>query len=144
MSEKAPRARIVHAGCVALGNSGVLILGASGTGKSALALQLMAYGCELVSDDRTALAAREGIVVAASPLPIRGKIEARGVGILNAKARAAARVALIVDMDEAEGARLPPFRTYTLLGVELPLLRRIESPHFPAAILQYLKGGRSA
>lgn len=144
MSEGGPRARIIHAGCVALGNSGVLILGASGTGKSALALQLMAYGCELVSDDRTALAAREGIVVAASPLAIRGKIEARGVGILNAKARAAARVALIVDMDEAEGARLPPFRTYTLLGVELPLLHRIESPHFPAAILQYLKGGRSA
>lgn len=144
MSETAPRARIIHAGCVALGNRGVLILGSSGTGKSALALQLMAFGCELVSDDRTALAARGGVVVAAAPLPIRGRIEARGVGILSARARAAARVALVVDMNETEGERLPPMRTYTLLGVELPLLHRVESPHFPAAILQYLKGGRSA
>lgn len=144
MSDAAPRARIIHAGCVALGNRGVLILGASGTGKSALALQLMAIGCELVSDDRTALAARGDVVVAAAPLHIRGQIEARGVGILNAPARAAARLALVVDLDEAEGARLPPMRTYTLLGVELPLLHRVESPHFPAAILQYLKGGRSA
>ncbi|MCA0273456.1 MAG: serine kinase [Proteobacteria bacterium] len=144
MSETAPRARIIHAGCVALGNRGVLILGSSGTGKSALALQLMAFGCELVSDDRTALATRGGIVVAAAPLPIRGKIEARGVGILNARARAAARVVVVVDMNETEGERLPPMRTYTLLGAELPLLHRVESPHFPAAILQYLKGGRSA
>lgn len=144
MSETAPRTRIIHAGCVALGNRGVLILGGSGTGKSALALQLMAFGCELVSDDRTALAARGEVVVAAAPLRIRGQIEARGIGILNATARAAARVALVVDLDETEGVRLPPLRTYTLLGVELPLLHRVESPHFPAAILQYLKGGRRA
>jgi HPr kinase/phosphorylase len=104
----------------------------------------MAYGCKLVSDDRTAIATRGGIVVAAAPAAIRGQIEARGVGLLNATALPAARVTLVVDLDEVEGQRLPPFRTYTLLGVELPLLHSVESPHFPAAILQYVKEGRSA
>ncbi len=143
MSEEAP-ARILHAGCVSLDGRGILIFGGAGTGKSALALQLMAYGCQLVSDDRTAVAVRGGVVVAAAPLAIRGLIEARGVGILKANALAATRVILVVDLGEVEGERLPPMRTYTLMGVELPLLHSVESPHFPAAILQYVKAGRSA
>jgi HPr kinase/phosphorylase len=129
---------------VSLDGRGILIFGASGTGKSSLALQLMAYGCRLVSDDRTAVAARGGVVVAAAPEAIRGQIEARGVGILNATPVSASRVTLIVDLDEVEGQRQPPFRTYTLLGVDLPLLHSVESPHFPAAILQYVKEGRGA
>lgn len=143
MSQTAP-ARILHAGCVSLDGRGILIFGGAGSGKSSLALQLMAYGCQLVSDDRTAVAVRGGVVVAAAPVAIRGLIEARGVGILKAEARAATRVSLVVDLGEVEGARLPPMRTYTLMGVDLPLLFRVESPHFPAAILQYVKAGRSA
>lgn len=137
-----PRPRIIHAGCVAFRGRGVLILGASGTGKSGLALQLMALGCNLVSDDRTALAARDGVLVAAAPTSIRGRIEARGVGILRAKAVSAARVVMAVNLDEIEGERLPPQRSTTLLGVDLPVLHGVSGPHFPAAILQYLKGGR--
>ena len=129
---------------MSLDGRGILIFGGAGSGKSSLALQLMAYGCQLVSDDRTAVAVRGGVVVAAAPVAIRGLIEARGVGILKAEARAATRVTLVVDLGEVEGARLPPMRTYTLMGVDLPLLFRVESPHFPAAILQYVKAGRSA
>lgn len=144
MSRADAQARILHAGCVSCDGRGILILGASGTGKSSLALQLMAYGCQLVSDDRTAVAARAGVVVATAPQAIRGQIEARGVGLLNATPLRATRVTLIVDLDEIEGQRLPPLRTYTLMGVDLPLLHSVESPHFPAAILQYVKEGRSA
>ena len=68
---------IVHASCVALGGRGVLILGGSGAGKSGLALQLMAYGAALVSDDRTILSNRDGALQAAAPDTIRGRIEAR-------------------------------------------------------------------
>ena len=138
-----PRPRIIHAGCVAFRGRGVLILGASGTGKSGLALHLMALGCDLVSDDRTALAAREGVLIAAAPTSIRGRIEARGVGILRARTVSAARVFMAVDLDEIEGGRLPPQRSTTLLGVDLPVLHGVTGPHFPAAILQYLKGGRA-
>ena len=138
-----PRPRIIHAGCVAFRGRGVLILGASGTGKSGLALQLMALGCDLVSDDRTALAGREGVLIAAAPTAIRGRIEARGVGILRARTVSAARVVMAVDLDEIEGGRLPPQRSTTLLGVDLPALHGVAGRHFPAAILQYLKGGRA-
>ena len=144
MSQAIAHARVIHAGCVSFDGRGVLILGASGSGKSSLALQLMAYGFGFVSDDRTAVAARGGIVVAAAPRPVRGRIEARGIGILNVTPVSAARIRLVIDLDEVEGARLPPFRTYSLLGVDLPLLHSLASPHFPAAILQYVKAGRNA
>lgn len=123
---------------------GVLILGPSGSGKSGLALQLMALGCDLVSDDRTAVAARDGVLVATAPEAIRGRIEARGVGLLAAEPARVARIVLAVDLGHLEADRLPPWRLHTVLGVELPLLHRVESAHFPAAILQYLKAGRTA
>lgn len=141
--DEARRPLVLHASCVALSGRGILILGSAGRGKSALALQLMAFGCDLVSDDRTALAAEGGKLIAAAPARIRGLIEARGVGILAADAIAAARLALVVDLDREETERLPPPRRHVLLGISLPLLHRIESSHFPAAILQYLKAGRA-
>ena len=137
------RPLVLHASCVALSGRAVLILGAAGSGKSALALQLMALGCDLVSDDRTAVVAEGAKLIAAAPARIRGLIEARGVGILAADAVAAARIALVVDLDQADTDRLPPLRRHVLLGVALPLLHRIESAHFSAAILQYLKAGRA-
>lgn len=144
MSAGGAKGMILHAGCVCLAGRGVLILGPSGSGKSGLALQLMALGCDLVSDDRTAVAAREGVLVATAPEAIRGRIEARGVGLLVAEPVRVARVALAVDLGHLEAERLPPWRVHTVLGVDLPLLHRVESPYFAAAILQYLKAGRAA
>lgn len=135
---------ILHGSCVALDGRGVLILGPSGSGKSGLALQLMALGCALVSDDRTEVAARDGALVASAPEAIRGRIEARGVGLLAAEPAAAARLVLAIDLAHLEPERLPPWRSHPVLGIELPVLHRVESPHFPAAILQYLKAGRAA
>ena len=136
--------RVLHAGCVALAGRGVLIMGASGSGKSGMALQLMAYGCDLVSDDRTEVRQRDGGLWACAPEALRGKIEARGVGILAARDVPGAPLCLAVDLDKSETERLPPFRTLSLLGHELPVLHRYESTHFPAAIMQYLRGGCAA
>ncbi|MCU9848469.1 HPr kinase/phosphatase C-terminal domain-containing protein [Defluviimonas sp. WL0024] len=144
MSGEGAEGVILHAGCVALNGRGALILGPSGSGKSALALQLMAFGCDLVSDDRTLVTVREGTLVATSPQPIRGRIEARGVGLLAAEPALDAELALVVDLAHLEPERLPPWHVHEVLGIELPLLHRVESPHFPAAILQYLKAGRAA
>lgn len=118
----------------------MLLFGASGRGKSSLALQLIAYGAGLVSDDRTQLTASGGVLEASAPPSIAGLIEARGVGILRMPFIAAARVKLIVDLDQLEDARLPEPLERTLLGVTLPCLRRAEGPHFPAAILHCLQG----
>jgi len=139
---------ILHASCVAFEQRGVLILGASGRGKSGLALCLMGYGAGLVADDRTCLSLRDGgdgpRVVADAPSVLRGLIEARGVGLLTAAPVGPVSIALVVDLDKAEESRLPPRRVINLLGQDLPLVHMVDSPAFPAAILQYLKGGRSA
>jgi HPr kinase/phosphorylase len=134
----------LHASTVALDGRAVVISGISGSGKSALALQLMAYGATLVSDDQTLLELRDGRLTAFAPDAIRGRIEARGVGLLAAQGADRAEVVLAVDMDRDETDRLPPERRITWLGVSVPLVLRVQSGHFAAAIVQYLKAGRVA
>ena len=122
---------ILHASCVALDGRGLLIMGPSGAGKSALALQLMALGARLVSDDRTEVTAGPRGLLARCPSPaIRGLIEARGVGLLRAEPA------------QDEDHRLPPRRSMAILGSHLPLVLRVRDDHFPAALLLYLEGGR--
>lgn len=137
-----PGSVTIHASCVALGSRAVLISGASGAGKSALALQLMAMGASLVADDRTILTRRGDRLVASAPPAIHGLIEARGVGLLQAETVAQADVVLQVDLDQTETARLPVMRFCDILGLRRPSIHKVDSSHFPAAVLQYLKGGR--
>lgn len=133
----------LHATCVALDRDrGLLVLGPSGSGKSALGLQLMAMGAHLIADDQTTLTVTDAGLVASCPSPIAGVIEARGIGLLTATPLAMARVTLVVDLGQTESDRLPPFRSVTLLGTALPLVLGQKSPHFPAALLCYLQGGR--
>jgi len=135
---------VLHASCVAIQNSAVLVIGPSGSGKSALALQLMAHGAVLVSDDRTSVRRCEDALIASAPQAIKGLIEARGVGVLTADTCEAAIIRLIVDLEQQEQERLPPLRGYNLLGQTVPLLHKVNTAHFAAAILQHLKGGRNA
>ncbi|TCP40527.1 HPr kinase/phosphorylase [Rhodovulum marinum] len=133
----------VHASCVAADGRAVLILGGSGAGKSALALQLIALGARLVADDRTILSAGAGGLMARAPDAIRGRIEARFVGLLAAPVQAEAPVALAVDLDRPETERLPPRREARFLERAVPLLHRVDQPYFPAAILLHLTHGRT-
>lgn len=138
----APAEKVIHASCVAHRGRAALIRGASGSGKSGLALQLMAMGAELVADDRTRIRRDGGQLMADAPAPIRNRIEARGVGILAAPACRPQPVGVIVDLDVTETLRLPADHRQSLLGVELPAIRKSDMPHFPAAILLYLAHGR--
>lgn len=133
----------IHATCVALDGKAVLIRGASGTGKSVIGLMLMSMGCRLVSDDRTLLRRDGPKVIASCPAPIRGMIEARGIGLLKADSLDAAEIVLVADLDLEIHDRLPPRRTVTLLGCEIPLIGHIQGPHLAPAILQILKAGWS-
>ena len=135
---------IVHATCVAIGKRGLLITGPSASGKSALGLALMALGARLVADDRTRLAVRKRALVASCPAPIRGLIEARGIGLIRAGTRAWVRVRLVVDLGQTETDRLPPPRHTTLCGIECGLVFGQQQPHFPAVLLAYMMGGRQA
>jgi HPr kinase/phosphorylase len=134
---------ILHATAVAdPAGRGILILGPSGAGKSALAWQLMALGARLVADDRTVLTAEGKGVALTCPPTIRGLIEARGIGLLQAEPVATARLSLAVDLGRAETERLPPRREILLLGHPTDLVLGPVTAHFPAALLHYLAGGR--
>ena len=133
----------MHASAVAFGARGVLIRGASGTGKSSLALQLMGFGATLIADDQTELYIYETMLWARAPETIAGMIEARGIGLLKAEARPAP-ICVVVDLDTVETERFPPRRSIKLLDIVVPHLQKVESPAWPAALAQYLVAGRSA
>ncbi|MDQ2066411.1 HPr kinase/phosphatase C-terminal domain-containing protein [Xinfangfangia sp. CPCC 101601] len=147
MTEKAAQGiggrKILHATSVAVSGRGLLITGSSGAGKSALALQLIALGALLISDDQTELTVTTAGLMARCPSPaIEGLIEARGIGLLRAPSAETAVLALVVDMGQDETERLPPCRSVTILGQALPLVLRARHDHFPAALMVYLQGGR--
>ncbi len=135
---------LLHASCVAVSGRGLLIIGPSGSGKSALALHLIALGAVLVADDQTELTLQDGRVIARCPPTLHGLIEARGIGILTAPALDNTAVTLVADLSQPEPDRLPPFRKTLILGQEVDLVLGQGNSHFPAAVLRYLMGSRRA
>lgn len=136
--------QILHASCVAAGDAGLLILGPSGSGKSSLALMLMAFGARLVADDNTRITRNGNHLHAAATPTTAGLIEARGIGILRAPRSRATVLRLAVDLAQTETHRLPPERHITLAGIKLPLVLGPASPHLAAALLHHLRHPRHA
>lgn len=111
----------VHATAVLAGRHGVLIRGASGSGKSLLAAMMIGEGARLIADDRVHLSACHGRIVAAGPHAIAGMIELWGRGIAAAPHERSALVRLVVDV--ADGIdRFPETGALEtdILGVRLP------------------------
>ena len=132
----------LHGTCVAYGQSGLLIIGTSGSGKSALALALMSMGAVLVADDSVIANNRDGALAVKCPSAIKGMIEARGIGLLAAKSQSTAVVTYVVDLDKIEPDRLPPRRSITILGVEVDLVFGKDTPNLATALNQLMKIGR--
>ncbi|HEX8481983.1 MAG TPA: aldolase [Allosphingosinicella sp.] len=114
-----PAEEIVHASCVAMGGRAVLLAGRSGAGKSDLALRLIDRGALLVSDDYTRLRRVSGSVLAYAPDSIAGKIEVRGIGLVELPATPGLPVCLHADLDRAP-ERLPESRVIRLAGLDIP------------------------
>ena len=133
-----------HASAVALGPShdfGVLIEGPSGSGKSALSLQLIALGGRLVADDRTRLAPLDGVPHVLAPERLAGVIEARGIGLIRVPHVISAPLKLIVDMGAAEPARLPEQMTREIFGQRIRYIRRVDAPLLAGSIVALSNGG---
>lgn len=112
----------LHASAVAVGDKACLITGASGTGKSTLAFEMIALGADLIGDDRIDVRrAGEGLVVSA-PDTLAGLIEARGLGLVRVPFRASCALSLLVDLNQPAPERLPSSATRDLLGAPCPVI----------------------
>lgn len=110
----------IHVSSVAIGGRAVLIGGRSGAGKSDLALRLIDRGARLISDDYTFVRRVQGQALASAPERIAGKVEVRGVGIVEMAAVADVPVALYVDLS-GEPVRLPDAADkLTVAGIPIP------------------------
>ena len=110
---------MVHATTVAKGGRGVIIAGRSGSGKSDLALRLIDRGFVLVSDDQTMIRKADGRLIASAPSTIKGKLEVRGVGIVEMANADSVAVCLWVELTN-EIKRLPDGENRNVLGLEIP------------------------
>lgn len=119
----------IHASAVMVGESGILIRGPSGSGKSRLAFALLMAGragivprATLIGDDRIVLSVNAGHLAARGVPELAGMIEIRGLGIRKCEAVSQGRIEVVVDLAATDAERLPPPNALktTLLGLELP------------------------
>jgi serine kinase of HPr protein (carbohydrate metabolism regulator) len=126
---------LIHGTCLALGDDGVLLLGAPGSGKSDLALRLIdaagmglsgvARSARLVADDQVAIRRADGRLIASAPQALAGKLEIRGIGIVDIAPQANAALRLAVRLTPAaEIERLPDLSQarMEILGIAIPLV----------------------
>lgn len=137
----------IHASCVVIGEAGVLIRGASGTGKSTLARSLAGEArrdgvfARHVADDRTRLECRAGRLIARPVPAIAGMLEMRGLGLMAVEHEAAAVVRLVVDCGSEVPGRHPdaPERQVDIDGIVLPRLKVQISPDSARLVLGALR-----
>jgi serine kinase of HPr protein (carbohydrate metabolism regulator) len=133
---------LIHGTCISLRADAAILKGASGTGKSDLALRFILgtpaeLGPALIADDQINVVAKNGALIASAPATIAGQIEVRGIGIVNLPHREQAQVRLIIQLvDNDDIPRLPPspLPSETVCGIALPVLAL--SPFEPSAHLK--------
>lgn len=139
----APTSARLHGTCVSVDGRGALFLGASGSGKSATALAMIALGADLIADDQVELSLVEGQVVARCPEGFEGMIEARGIGLLRVPHARDIPVTLVIDMEQTELHRLPHGRKHEILGIPIDLVLGRDNWGLVSGVMALLRGGRA-
>jgi serine kinase of HPr protein (carbohydrate metabolism regulator) len=112
----------VHGACVAIGERAVLIEGRSGEGKSDLALRLIDRGAALVADGQVICQRHEGGLIASAPAQLAGRIEVRGLGIVEMPNAERVPVALLIVILDTPPRFPEDARTRRIAGVDVPVL----------------------
>ncbi|WP_447764978.1 HPr kinase/phosphorylase [Sphingopyxis panaciterrae] len=119
-SRTRPQIANIHASCVAAGSRGILLIGASGQGKSDLALRLIDRGARLVADDRCDIWFERDRLWCRPPENLAGKIEVRGIGIVEQPWTAPVPLALAVRLIDRYERMPPAGQVETIAGHALP------------------------
>ncbi len=98
MSAPSLSSETIHVSSVAIDGRAVLIGGRSGSGKSDLALRLIDRGAILISDDYTFVRRVKNQAFASAPERIAGRMEVRGVGIIELPTAQDVPVALYIEL----------------------------------------------
>ncbi len=132
---------LMHATTVAIDGGAVLLRGASGAGKSDLALRLIDAGAQLVADDQTLLCRDGDRVVASAPPALAGLIEVRGIGLVRIDAAAQpVPLVLVADLIAADDIeRMPEPRVERVLGVAVAAIGLAPFEPSAAAKLRLLR-----
>lgn len=132
----------MHATALVCGDTGLLLRGPSGSGKSALTLHLIAartatgHFAAMVADDRVLINICKGRLVASAPAPLHGIAELRGHGIIAVPTVAAAVLDLVVDLVEpAALERMPETNQTDIAGIRCGHIRVPARALVPAAQL---------
>ncbi len=114
--------QIIHATLVDFNGKGILLRGKSKSGKSDLALRLIARkGAKLVADDMVILRFENGSVIGQAPENLRGLLEVRGIGITHLPYVTETRIYLLADLidDISKIERMPKDAQENIFGVEI-------------------------
>lgn len=132
-----PRSAIFAGTTVALDGNAAMFRGPSGSGKSDLALRCLGlHGFSgavwntagssrfgLVSDDQTVIMATSDGLIADAPSVLRGRLEVRGIGIVEFPPAPRARLCVVVDLAAGAPERLPLApRHAEILGWPIPCM----------------------
>ncbi|MEP3630459.1 MAG: HPr kinase/phosphatase C-terminal domain-containing protein [Hyphomicrobiales bacterium] len=137
----------IHATLVQLSSFGVLLRGPSNSGKSSIALRILDEAeqsraqCHLIADDQVILASNADRLFGKAPDNLFGKIEMRGVGIINVEARRECRVDLVVDLVPLQSLeRMPDEKLdyVTIAGVDIRRIYIAERNPDASAIIRTL------
>lgn len=113
----------LHASSVSIGGRAVLLSGPSGAGKSDLALRLIDRGATLISDDYTVVTWADGRLEASAPATIAGRMEVRGIGLVDMPCVKSARVALIIDLGQHVERMPADPEMRSVAGAQVPVIR---------------------
>lgn len=108
----------LHASAFLYQEVGVLVLGGSGSGKSALCAQALLHGGQLIADDQVEITHISGQLVAQPPPELAGVLELRGYGLIRV-AHSPHPLQLVFSLC-ARAERLAEAGHWTHEGISLP------------------------
>lgn len=104
---------------------------------------MLALGADLVADDVTEIAKTLAHITVHAPSTLPPLIEVRGLGLLNVPIMTGCTLFGVLDLGTDEVERLPQRRHIPLLGQDVPLFYKPDTPYIAEAMLHLMMYGRA-